>query len=174
MRVELARSPSHRLFFAGEASEQNSCGTAHGACLSGQRRRRGSRCLSRGATRSGLVTERLTSRWRSPHSKRDLNPVIPRSSLCRSVYPHVRGDNETITIPLDSLGGTTPLGIRGRITSIKDVQTFADNMCSTPLGIRGRITRDGIQPKPSPPSAQRLSASEEGSLREAITGDRFA
>jgi monoamine oxidase len=37
MRVELARSLSKRLFFAGEASEQNSFGTAHGAYLSGMR-----------------------------------------------------------------------------------------------------------------------------------------
>jgi hypothetical protein len=37
MRVELARSLSNRLFFAGEASEQNSFGTAHGAYLSGLR-----------------------------------------------------------------------------------------------------------------------------------------
>ena len=37
MRVELARSLSKRLFFAGEASEQNSFGTAHGAYLSGLR-----------------------------------------------------------------------------------------------------------------------------------------
>ena len=37
MRIKLARSLSHRLFCAGEASEQNSFGTAHGACLSGLR-----------------------------------------------------------------------------------------------------------------------------------------
>ncbi|MEY3282004.1 MAG: flavin monoamine oxidase family protein [Acidobacteriota bacterium] len=37
MRVELARSVNNRLFFAGEASEQNYFGTAHGAYLSGLR-----------------------------------------------------------------------------------------------------------------------------------------
>lgn len=37
MRVELARSVSNRLFFAGEASDQNYFGTAHGAYLSGLR-----------------------------------------------------------------------------------------------------------------------------------------
>ena len=37
MRVELARSVNNRLFFAGEASEQDYFGTAHGAYLSGLR-----------------------------------------------------------------------------------------------------------------------------------------
>ena len=37
MRKELARPQSGRLFFAGEATDQNYFGTAHGAYLSGQR-----------------------------------------------------------------------------------------------------------------------------------------
>ena len=37
MRKELARSQAGRLFFAGEATNQNYFGTAHGAYLSGQR-----------------------------------------------------------------------------------------------------------------------------------------
>ncbi len=89
-----------------------------------------------------------------------------------NAFRHQRKDHKRFVL-LDpkSEQCSTPFGIRGRITGLPRQGARHHGVCSTPFGIRGRITRRPVDEGIESIGAQRLSASEEGSLKWWLTAN---
>ena len=92
-----------------------------------------------------------------------------------NAFRHQRKDHELKPwILLVRAQCSTPFGINGRLTFDRDFFLEGIYLCSTPFGINGRITSSSGGRASGGTSAQRLSASTEGSLAGllAVDGER--